>query len=317
VPKPPVVRAAPPSTACLACGQIRGAGDDYLCGGCDAAADAVPQVVPGYRFVRELGRGAMGVVHLAVRQAAGALSAVKTVVPAVLDDPRQVQRFAREAEILCQLDHPNIVSFHEVGEAGGRLYFAMEYVRGTDLRRIIEEKKQLDLRTAVRLVCQVLAGLGHAHAKGFVHRDVKPANVLLAETDGKRVVKLADFGLARMYQASALSGLTLGGDLGGTPAYMPPEQIRNYRGVSPAADQYSTAAMLYHLLTGKFAFDLPAQLPMALMMILDEDAVPIRRRKPDVPEGLAAVVHRALARDAADRFPNVDAFRAALAPFGR
>ncbi len=277
-------------------------------------AAAAPPNVPGYRLVRLLGRGGMGVVFLAERLADGAAVAVKAVAPSITGDDAQVRRFLREAEVLKQLDHPGIVRFFEVGESEGLLFFAMEYVPGVDLGRVLRERGPLPVRLAVRIVRQVLEALAHAHARRFVHRDIKPSNVLLADVGGRRRVKLADFGLARVYQASKLSGLTLTGDWGGTPAYLPPEQVTHYRDVSPAADQYSTAAMLYHLLTGQYALDLPP-LPGALIAILEDEPVPIRSRRPDLPERLAAAVHRALAKRPEDRFPDVAAFRAALWPY--
>jgi serine/threonine-protein kinase len=256
----------------------------------------------------------MGMVFLAVRDADGAEVAVKTVIPMQSGSDTQVQQFLREAEILKQLDHPRIVRYFDVGEAYGVLYFAMEYVVGRDLGQILKERESLGVSVAVRLVRQVLEALAHAHDRRFVHRDIKPSNVLLAGEGGQRQVKLADFGLARVYQASKLSGLTVTGDLGGTPAYLPPEQITQYRDVSPAADQYSTAAMLYHLLTGQYILDLPP-LPGALVVILEDEPAPIQSRRADIPDGLAAAIHRALAKQPEDRFPDVTAFRAALRPF--
>src|SRR5262249_8513848 len=150
-----------------------------------------------------------------------------------------------------------------------------------------ERGGKLDITPAVRIIDQVLRALAHAHGRRYVHRDIKPGNVLLAETlEGRRTVKVADFGLARVYQASQLSGLTMGGDIGGTPAYLPPEQIPHFRDVSPAADQYSTSAMLYHMLTGKYAYDFPPGQLIGLVKILEEDPVPIRQRRADLPDGL-------------------------------
>src|SRR5262249_19774417 len=154
----------------------------------------------------------------------------------------------------------------------------------------------LAVRVALRIVCRLLQALDYAHAKRFVHRDVKPANILLEERGSKRVVKVADFGLARVYQDSQLSGLTVLGDVGGTPAFMAPEQILDYRNAAPAVDQYSAAATLYNLLTGKYLFDLPTTFPAMCAMILNDDPLPIRVRREDVPEGLAEVIHRALSR---------------------
>ena len=273
--------------------------------------------IPNYQIQREIGRGNMGVVYLARRQTDGIDVALKVILPNEADNPLTVQRFLREAEVLGQLDHPNIVRFFETGQAGQVLFFAMEYVRGTDVAKIMKERPRFEPRTGIRLAIQVLDALAHAHSKGMVHRDIKPANVLLAELDdGKRQVKLADFGLARVYRASKLSGLTLHGDLGGTPAYMAPEQITNYREVTPAADQYSVAAMLYHMLTGYYILDLPP-MPAGLLAIMQKEPVPLLERRPDLAAGLETVIHKALSKKPADRYPDVVAFRQALVPFGK
>jgi serine/threonine-protein kinase len=275
-----------------------------------------PIQLPGYQLVRELGRGHMGAVHLARRESDGVEVAVKLVVPAMAGD-RLVERFLREADILRCLDHPGIVRFLDLGKAGDALFFVMEYVRGGDLRDVFQQQGRLGLRVAVRIVCPVLAALEYAHQSGFVHRDVKPSNVLLEDRGGgKRAARLADFGLGRVYGASRLSKLTMMGEVGGTPAYMPPEQIVAYRDVGPAADQYSTAAMLYHLLTGQFVYDLPP-MPGALAVIIEDQPVPIRQRRPELPESFAEVIHRSLRKEPAERYPSAEAFRQALAPFGR
>jgi serine/threonine-protein kinase len=296
-----------------------GAADDapVQLGPAHAAAGTPHPPIPGYQLVRELGRGGMGVVFLAVRDADGSEVALKTIIPAVAANRAQVERFLREATILKQLDHPHIVAFREMGEANGMLYFAMDYVPGSDAGRLRKQHKRLPVRTAVRLICQALQGLEYAHAKGFVHRDIKPANLLVADEDGGKKVKLADFGLARLYQASQLSGLTLSGDVGGTTAFLPPEQITRYREAKPLADQYAAAATLYYLLTGKMVYDFAESSMQPLALILQEDPVPIAERGVELPDGLADVIHRALAREPKKRFPHVKAFRQALLPFGR
>jgi serine/threonine-protein kinase len=332
---PPLPMAALPTATCAACAAP--AAGDRLCPACRNLADGQAQFLPGYRLVRELGRGGMGSVVLAVRDTDGAAVAVKTVLPAVRTDSAKVQRFLREADVLRRLSHPHIVAFREVGEAAGRVYFVMDYVRGSDLAAVLKQRGPLPVAEAVGIVGVVLEALAYAHARRFVHRDIKPANILLAQPGPPRpaaagplpnwlapsapasaVPMLADFGLARVYQASELSGLTLGGEVGGTPNYMPPEQITDFRGVSPAADQYSVAATLYHLLTGKFVHDFERGRGMmsAFVCILNEEPVPIRRRRPELPEGLARVIHRALAREPADRYSDAAAFRQALLPFG-
>jgi serine/threonine-protein kinase len=197
----------------------------------------------------------------------------------------------------------------------GGLYIIMEWVEGPDLSRVVKTKGPLPARTAVRIVRQLLAGLGHAHSMGYVHRDVKPSNLLAGMTEGQRAVKVADFGLARAYDACQLSGLTFQGDVGGTPAFMAPEQVSHYRDVKPAADQYSAAATLYTLLTGTYVYDFSADVGEQLVQIMTADPVPLRDRKPDLPAELAAVVMRALARDPGKRFPDVLEMRDALRPF--
>ena len=271
--------------------------------------------LPGYRLGGELGRGGMGVVYRATRVSDGAAVAVKTITPAAGVTRKCVERFVRESRILAQLDHPNIVAFRDVGEAGGVIFLVMDLVAGPDLGARLKGRGPLDARTAVRVTCEVLAGLAHAHAKGFVHRDVKPSNVLVGREGTKTVAKLADFGLARVYESSQVSGLTMQGEVGGTPAFMAPEQVTHYRDVKPAADQYAAAATLYKLLTDCYTHDFPKDIGQQLAHLVTAGPVPLAERRADLPPGLAAVVHKALSRDAADRYPDATAFRKALAKF--
>src|SRR4029077_5541112 len=132
--------------------------------------------------------------------------------------------------ILSKLQHPNIVAFQDMGQTGELVYFAMELVAGTDANQLVKKEGPLSIGRATRILLQVLDALAYAHQKGIVHRDLKPANILLADGD---MAKVADFGLARTYQESPMSGLTLSGEIGGTPQFMPPEQVRNFRTVKP------------------------------------------------------------------------------------
>jgi serine/threonine-protein kinase len=258
----------------------------------------------------------MGIVYQAVSEADGNLVALKTVSPAVQPTDRDLQCFMREATILRQLQNPNIVAFREMNAFDGRLYFAMDFVPGTDAARLLQAHGPLPVTRAVGLICQLLDALAYAHGRGFVHRDIKPANVLLTEKDGRETVRLADFGLARVYQASPLSGLTLAGNVAGTPQFMPPEQVLHYRTVQPAADQYAAAATLYNLLTGCFLYDTKGDVQDMLKQILLNDPVPIHSRRPELPARLAVIIHRALARKPAERFADVQALRKALESFG-
>jgi serine/threonine-protein kinase len=292
-----------------------------LCAECRDTIRAVPQPIDGYLIVRELGRGSMGVVYLAVCVAERSLVALKVIVPAGPVTKVQVKRFLREANILRELDHPHIVAFRGMGESNGQLFFAMDYVRGTDGARLLARHGPLPVSRAVELVCQVLKGLEYAHARQFVHRDIKPANLLVTDVAGsegrQQVVKLADFGLARVYQSSRISGLTMTGTPGGTVAFMAPEQITHFREARPPADQYSAAATLYNLLTDHYIYDFSGRVELQLGLILQQDPVPIRERQPDLPAELAGVIHRALARGPEDRFADARQFRLALSPFAR
>jgi serine/threonine-protein kinase len=288
-----------------------------LCPTCHDQILASPQTIPGYQVVRELGRGGMGVVYLALRQSDGSRIALKTIRPQAAINEAEMQRFFREASILSELDHPNIVAFRERGETAGLLYFAMDFVPGVDASRLQKEHGgPIDPRRAVRITSQLLQALDYAHAKGFVHRDIKPANILVETESGKEQVQLSDFGLARVYQTSKMSGLTLKGDLGGTFAFMAPEQVTDLRDARPPVDQYSAGATLYKLLTDRYIYDLPSHYTGQIQTILYQDPIPILTRRPDLPEGLASVVHRSLARDPSARFKDVREMRRALEPFG-
>jgi eukaryotic-like serine/threonine-protein kinase len=277
------------------------------------SAEPVP-LIPGYRLLRPLGEGGMGVVYHALRDADGGEVAVKTIRPAKAGHPEVVARFLREADILKQLRHPHIVTFSGAGELAGLLYFVMEFVPGIDAAGLVQHEGPLAVSRAVRLTLQLLDGLGYAHSRGFVHRDIKPGNLLVTTGPSGEMVKLADFGLARTYQESPLSGLTLSGTAAGTPRFMPPEQVTDFKGARPPADQYAAAATLYYLLTGACVYEGtdPSEL---FRKLLTESPIPLRGRRPDLPVGLEAAVHRALERHPSDRFPDVTALEQALRPF--
>jgi serine/threonine-protein kinase len=272
--------------------------------------------VPGYRIDRVLGEGGMGVVYKARRESDGAVVALKTIAPAIAGTEGTIARFLREASVLRQLDHPNIVRFENLGHSGGHLYFAMEFVPGLDADGLLKKQgKPLAVGLAAGLVCQTLDALAYAHALGIVHRDIKPRNLLVARQGKRPVVKLTDFGLARIYLTSPLSGLTITGHIAGTSGFMAPEQITDFRKVRPAADQYATGALLYFLLTGKKVYDFPREIQNQLLMSLQDKPISIRARREDIPSALAAIVDRALERSPGDRFPDVGAMREALKPF--
>ena len=161
----------------------------------------------------------------------------------------------------------------------------------------------------------MLRGLEQAHQHGFVHRDIKPENILIANTPEGLIVKISDFGLAKSFRGVGLSGLTFSGEMRGTVPFMPPEQMLDFKTVTPLADLYATAATLYYLLTCQYVYDEPAGGGDLIRMLLEEPSIPIRTRRPDVDPALAEVIEKCLARDPKVRFPDATSMRRALKPF--
>jgi serine/threonine-protein kinase len=273
--------------------------------------------IPGYKTVRKLGQGGMGAVYQARHLASGEPVALKVIIPEAAASERMVNRFLREARVLSRLDHPRIVRFREMGVHLGQLYIAMEYVETAALGEVLAGKSStFRLRLCTALVDHALEGLHHAHGQGFVHRDVKPGNLLI-ERNGPRVrVKVADFGLAKNYEDAGLSGMTRQGEGLGTVCFMAPEQVAGARDARPAVDVYGAAATLYHMLSGAYPYEFPRGHD-PFLVVLEAPVVPLTRRCPGVPAALADVVHRALTREPEERWPTAEALRQALLPFTR
>ena len=308
---------APPDTD-IAHGSQAGVGEavDWLCELCRAEVDMAPQVIPEYTILRELGRGAMGIVYLAQNQKTGRKVALKQIVPESAAARSAVERFLREMEVISQLKHPNIVEWLEQGTTRGLFWFAMEYVSGLNLEALaISQPGTYPIYQACRMACQVLKGLEHAHALGFVHRDIKPENILIGRTSAGLVAKLSDFGLAKSYRGIGLAGLTFSGEMRGTIPFMPPEQVLDFKTVLPSGDLYAMAATLYYLITGTFIYDQVGEGGDLIRKLLEEQPVPIRDRRPEVPEGLAKVLERCLASEPGARYPTAGAMRQALRPY--
>ena len=275
------------------------------------AADEVElvpgDVIGGYRVRAIAGRGGMGVVYRAEDLALGREVALKVIAPQLAGDSRFRQRFVRESRIAAGLEHPNVVLVYGAGEESGRLFIAMRYVDGTDLQQLLQ-RGALDPHRAVALVGQVAEALDAAHARGLVHRDVKPANVLVTSMGGTEQAYLTDFGLTR--ETAAGDGLTKTGQWVGTLAYVAPEQIRG-EPVDARVDVYALGAVLYQAVTGSPPFGVESELE-ALAAHLDEP--PPKPSKSGAPKALDDVVERAMNKDPSRRFRSAgDLGRAAVA----
>ena len=258
-----------------------------------------------YQLEGVLGRGGMAVVYAARDRRLDRRVAVK-VVPLAATESVVRHRFVREARSAAGLAHPNVVAVFDAGEADGHLYLVMEFVDGRTLADLLAEGGPFESAKATAVASAVLAALGHAHAAGIVHRDVKPSNIMMSD-DG--TVKLLDFGIARRFDDLA-GVVTAVGQVVGTPKYLAPEQIEG-GAASPATDVYAVGVVLFEMLTGSAPFD--GDTPVAAAFArLHTPAPDVRVRRHDVPADLAAVIDKAMARDPADRFTDAAAMQAAL-----
>jgi YVTN family beta-propeller protein len=250
----------------------------------------------GYRIEALLGRGGMGVVYLAEQLRLKRRVALKLLAPELAADARFRERFLGESELAASLDHPNVVPIFDAGEADGLLYIAMRYVEGTDLGTLLAQEGPLQPERAVAIVGAVAAGLDAAHARGLVHRDVKPANVLLAQ-DGH--VYLADFGLTRSAQEGVPEEKP---HLSGTLEYLAPEQIEGDP-PDPSADLYSLGCVLYHTLAGQPPYAKRTQMEL-LWAHFNEDPPSLHAQRPELPEAIDPVIATALAKEPAERYQS-------------
>jgi pSer/pThr/pTyr-binding forkhead associated (FHA) protein len=268
--------------------------------------------LPDYEMEKRLGTGSFGAVYLARHRPTGERVAIKVILAQVAVEERARGLFLREMDVQKDLLHPHIVRFRSHSSAASAFYFIMDYCDGGDVGSLLKARRgPLPFEEATRIALEALDGLAHAHAKGFVHRDIKPSNILLASDGGRTKALLSDFGLAKSFDKAGLSGLTLTGALGGTPDYMPREQVLNFRDVRPASDVFSLAATYYAIATDALPRNKQAgQDP--IQAILQQPIVPIAHRKKDVPPKVAVVIDRALQPKAKDRFPTAVEFRDAL-----
>jgi serine/threonine-protein kinase len=266
------------------------------------------QQVGRYQILGELGRGAMGIVYKALDPAIGRTIAIKSIRLTDLTDEAERQRLRdrlfREAQSAGILSHPNIVTIYDIAEEGEMAYIFMEFVNGPPLDRMMASAQPPDKDFLLRIFRQTAAALDYAHSKGIVHRDVKPANIMI---DTAGTAKVTDFGVAKILSQN----MTLTGTMMGTPSYMSPEQIEGAQDIDGRADQFSLGITVYEALTGEkpFAAD---YLPTLLFKIVRDDFVAPQRLNPTLGPRVEIVLRRAMAKDRGARFATCEEFVGAL-----
>ena len=276
----------------------------------------VGTVLAGHRVLSVIGRGGMSVVYLAEHIGLHRTVALKVLSADLAEDETFRERFIRESRMAAALDHPNIVTVYDAGEADGLLYISMRNVEGTDLEHLLKEETRLDPGRATAIVAQAAAALDAAHEAGLVHRDVKPGNILLAAEPAASAdhAFLSDFGVTKRVETGA--GLTRTGQFVGTVDYVAPEQIQD-GDVDRRADVYSLACVLYRCLVGEVPFPRETEVATIYAQLQDPPPVPSEQR-PGLPGGFDAPIARALAKSPEDRFDTcrgfADAARAVVRP---
>jgi serine/threonine-protein kinase len=221
----------------------------------------------------------------------------------------------REIDVAAALQHPHIVRFIDRGTNKGVVYLVTEFVEGADAAKLADARGgRLPFQEAVKIIAQSLDALEYAHSQGYIHRDIKDQNILVSGTWPDYQSKLTDFGLAKSFTQTGMSGVTMAGDVAGTFAYMPPEQIRDFRNVRPISDIYAMGMTAYSLLTGAIALDISPRANVAetVKAIFEKPIIPLRHRVPEIPDSVAQVIERAVAKDISQRWPSAQAMRDAL-----
>src|SRR5919201_3289382 len=264
----------------------------------------------GYRVERLLSRGGMSVVYLAEDLKLGRRVTLKILAPDLADDPSFRARFINESRAAAGLDHPNIVPIYAADEADDHLFIAMRYVRGTDLDVLIREEGPLSLRRTAAIVRQVASALDAAHREGLVHRDVKPANIMVAPGGGPEIdhAYLTDFGITKRPAHGAITTRT--GEIMGTVDYVAPEQVEG-KPVDFRTDVYSLGCVAYQCLTGRLPYPKDSDLAV-LWAHVHEKPPKATEQRPELPAGIDSVLARAMAKEPRDRYESCGAFARAL-----
>ena len=297
------------SKFCLSCGaDVSGGDGPTSTSSVDVVQERLRHVIEGkYRIERLLGKGGMGAVFLAHDLTLEREVAIKVLPPDVAQDDQVVRRFQQEAKTAAKLDHPNIIPIYRVESEGGLNYFVMKYVSGTSLEDLLERKEGLSIPEIQRILWEAACALGHAHQRGVVHRDVKPANIMF---DHDARAMLTDFGISKALQAA--TGFTATGMIIGTPHYMAPEQAKGAP-VDGRADQYSLAVVGYRMMTGELPFAGDSIHTILYKHIFEEPPRAAARRT-DAPEFLSAAISRAMAKEPGHRYATMEEFASAVWP---
>jgi eukaryotic-like serine/threonine-protein kinase len=265
-----------------------------------------------YVLLEPLGEGGMGKVFRARNWKLGKIVAVKVIRHDQTANESTVRRFRREILALSRFDHPNVVHAFDAGVCGTMRFYAMDYIPGIDLGRLVQRNGPLPVPDACNYVAQTAQALQHAHLLGLIHRDIKPSNLLLCTES--RSIKVLDLGLARFRADDPeFSQVTRVGALVGTPDYISPEQVQDSHGADIRSDLYSLGCTFYYLLTGQGPFEHEAPIDK-LFCHVREEPTPVEALRPDVPPELAAIIGRLMAKNPADRFQEPAELMSALAP---
>lgn len=324
-PSQPLTKKSIPSVvtvSCLNCGLLsesEASSPDtrmsFVCDDCREKLRKNPQPIPNYEMIRILGQGGMGSVMLARSTQTGQAVAIKTLLPEVAVSEQSLKRFLREIEVAASLLHPHIVRYIEHGTHNGIVYLVTEFVGGMDASKLVKQRGgKLHWQEVVKIIEQTLSALDFAHKLGFVHRDIKEQNILVDGNFPNYNSKLTDFGLAKSFKQTGMSGVTMVGDVAGTIAYMPPEQIRDFKDVQPPSDIYAMGMTAYSLLTGFHALDISpkAGISETVKAIFEKPIIPISQRVNDVPYKVAQVIERAISKEPLHRWRTCGEMREAL-----
>ena len=328
----------PKATRCQKCGKDvsgevgKARCGDYVCESCRQKLKADPAeilrgllgeaekrsgiqgepTIAGYDIEKRLGTGGFGVVYLARCKRGGELVAIKVMLSKVAVGKHGRERFLQEINLLKAIEHKNIVSLKDHGAIGSVFYFVMEYCESGSVDHLMKHVGgTLGMAEAASIMLQALDGLAYAHSKGVVHRDIKPGNILLKGSKKNWLVKISDLGLAKNFEQAGFSGMTMTGSTMGTPSFMPREQVTNFKHVKPVSDVWGIGATFYNMITGRVPRDFRAgRDPMEV--VLHGAVVPIRKRDPSIPKGLAEVIDRALSDETTGRYQSAGEMRKAL-----